>query len=102
MVATVLAGSARHIGNSTPRINNKRKSLRWSPDPEPRRVIPVEEEIVIEAHASIRVGVRVGSLEVPTRNGDASGDISLRKVEREHHGGMGPTVEDSGGGGGGI
>lgn len=102
MVATVLASSARHIGNSTPRINNKRKSLRWRPDPEPRRVIPVEEEIVIEAHASVRVGIRVGSLEVPTRNGDASGDIWLRKVEREHHGGTGPTVEDSGSGGGGI
>lgn len=40
VVATVLASSARHIGNSTPRINNKRKSLRWRPDPEPRRVIP--------------------------------------------------------------
>lgn len=44
----------------------------------------------------------MGSLEVPTRHGDASGDIWLRKVERENHGGTGPTAENSGGRGGGI
>lgn len=38
--ATLFARRARNIRNSATRINNKRKYLRRSPDPKPRRVVP--------------------------------------------------------------
>lgn len=54
MIATVMTIRTRHIGDSTPCINNQRKLLRRSSDVKPRRIIPVREEIIEEIHASIR------------------------------------------------
>lgn len=59
MLAALFTSRARNISNSTSGINYKSKSLRRSPDPKPSRVIPVEEEIVVERHASVGRGARV-------------------------------------------
>lgn len=51
MVATLLAGGAGHVGDGAPGVDDQRELLRGRPDVQPRRVIPVGEEIVVEAHA---------------------------------------------------
>lgn len=40
MLATLFTCRTRNISNSTPCINNKGKPLRWRTDPQPRRIIP--------------------------------------------------------------
>lgn len=64
MLATLFASGARNIRNSAPSINDKRKHLRRCTDPKPRRVIPVEEEIVVKTHACVRVAFGLGSMEL--------------------------------------
>lgn len=80
MVATLLAGGAGHVGDGAPGVNDQRELLRGSPDVEPRRVVPVGEEIVVEAHA--RVGVDPVAEAAPQRGGEPAG-VGVRARERE-------------------
>lgn len=81
MFATLLARRAWNIRKSTPRINNERKCLRRCSDPNPRSVIPVRDEIVVEGHASGGGGVGLRSLEVATGVRESSGRIGSGKSE---------------------
>jgi len=56
VIAALLAGGAGHVRDGAPGVNDQRELLRGRPDVQPRRVVPVGEKIVVEAHA--RVGVR--------------------------------------------
>lgn len=67
MLATLIASGTGDVGDRASGIDNERESLRRRPDPEPRSVIPVEKEIVVEAHASIGADFGGGSLEVATQ-----------------------------------
>lgn len=51
MVAALLAGGAGHVGDGAPGVHDERELLRRRPDVQPRGVVPVGEEIVVEAHA---------------------------------------------------
>ena len=42
--ATLFASRARDIGDSTSRINNKSKHLRWRTDPKPRRIVSIIQQ----------------------------------------------------------
>lgn len=53
MLAALFTSRAGNISNSTAGINYKSESLRRRPDPQPSRVVSVEEEIVVERHASV-------------------------------------------------
>lgn len=80
MVAALLAGGAGHVGDSAPGVNDQRELLRGRPDVQPRRVVPVGEEIVVEAHA--RVGVDPVAEAAPQRGGEPAG-VGVRARERE-------------------
>lgn len=87
-MAALFTGRTRNIGNSTSCIHYKRKNLRWSSDPKPSCVIPVEKKIVVETHASIGKAVE----EAPTGVGPRIGSLRRRVfgwIERENHGGRG-------------
>lgn len=79
MVAALLAGGAGHVGDGAPGVNDQRELLRGRPDVQPRRVVPVGEEIVVEAHA--RVGVRPVAEAAPRRGGEPAG-VGVRARER--------------------
>lgn len=66
MLATLFTGSAWDVSNSTPCVDNQCESLWRRSNPESRGVIPVEEEIVMESHASVW-SRSIGFLEVTSR-----------------------------------
>lgn len=89
MVAALLAGGAGHVGDGAPGVNDQRELLRWRPDVQPRRVVPVGEEIVVEAHA--RVGVRPVSEPAPQRGREAAGvGVGAREREEQRRRRRGP------------
>ncbi|KAM1087769.1 hypothetical protein ACFX2B_013118 [Malus domestica] len=83
MKTTLLTVKARHISHRTSCIHNQRELLRRRPNPQPRRVAPVGEEIVIEPH----VGVGHRSLEPPAVEGSPVEPIGFgrREMEMEDH-----------------
>lgn len=112
MFATLIASGTGDVGDRASSIHNEGKLLRRRSDPEPRRVISVEEEVVEEAHASVGADFGAESLEVATkirrRRRRHFGRIGRGLVERQEEGGAGVGVgvrwpeEERGGGGGGA
>lgn len=102
MVAALLAGGAGNVGDGAPGVHDQRELLRRRPDVQPRRVIPVGEEIIVEAHAG--VGVVSIAEAAPGRGGGEAGGVGVGEREREHQRrprGAGPIGGSRGGGGGG-
>lgn len=86
MPATLVAGRARHISDSTSGVNDQRKFLRRRSNPKPRSIVPVEKEIVVKRHMSIGA---LRSLEMSARGGGGggSGRVERREKQGENHGG---------------
>lgn len=96
MVAALLARSAGHVGDGAPGVNDQRELLRGRPDVQPRRVVPVGEEIVVEAHAGVRV--RPVAKTAPQRGSEpAYVGVGAREREEQRRPRRGP-IEGSGGG----
>lgn len=82
MVAALLAGGAGHVGDGAPGVDDQRELLRGRPDVQPRRVIPVGEEIVVEAHAGAGVTSFGEPSPGPGRRDPAR--VGVGEREREH------------------
>lgn len=90
MTATLVAGGARHVSDSTSSVDDQREFLRRRPNPKPRSIVPVEEEIVVQRHASIGA---LRSLEVSARGGEGPGSVGRGEDQGEDHGsGVGGDV----------
>lgn len=83
MLPAVFTVRAWNVGYSASRINNKLELLRRRPNPHPRRIVTVGEEIVVEPHASIGED---RTLEIPATEIMWMGKIRGREIKRKNHG----------------
>lgn len=95
MVAALLAGGAGHVGDGAPGVHDQGELLRGRPDVEPSRVIPVGEEIVVEAHAG--AGSAAVAEHSPGRGEPARVGVGEREREHERRPREGGSIGGSGG-----
>lgn len=87
MNTTVFTISTRHVSHSASRINNQSELLRRRPNPQPRRIVAVGEEVVVKPHAGVgsprAVGfLKTAALEIPAMEGGFGGGEVERKDRR--------------------
>lgn len=82
VVAALLAGGAGHVGDGAAGVDDQRELLRGRADVQPRRVIAVGEEIVVEAHAG--AGAASVGERAPGPGRGEPGGVGVGEREREH------------------